>query len=393
MSPLPTLETLSFRDKRVLVRVDFNTPLKDGAVSDDTRIRRAIPTIQALRDQGAKVVLCSHLGRPKGKPDPALSLLPVAARLAELLDSEVVFAHEVISDEVVQLAKELPPRGVMLLENLRFDPREKAGDDEFAKALAAVGEVYVSDAFGTMHRAHASVTGVARHLPSAAGLLVQAEIEALSRLVEEPARPFAAILGGAKVSDKIDMIDALSKRVDRLFIGGAMAYTFLSARGVPVGSSRVESDKVELAASLLRKCENRGVKVYLPVDHVVAATFAEDATSTRVTEIPEGQMGLDIGPATLAQWSELLAPCETVFWNGPMGVFEWDAFAAGTKGVAEILADLQGFTVVGGGDSAAAIAHFGMEDRVNHVSTGGGASMAYVEQGDLPGLKALRESR
>lgn len=392
MSALPTMESLEVKDKRVLLRVDFNTPIKDGKVADDTRIRAALPTIRALQERGAKVILASHLGRPK-KAEPAFSLLPVAARLAELMGQDVIFAHEVISDEVVQLSKELAPKGLMLLENLRFDPREKAGDAGFARELAGVADAFVSDAFGTMHRADASVVGVIDHLPSAAGLLVATELNALSRLVEEPQRPFGAILGGAKVSDKIDMIDALSKRVDRLYIGGAMAYTFLKAQGVEVGVSRIEEDKVELAATLLRRCEARGVKVYLPVDHVVADRFAEDAVPVTVAQIPEGMMGLDIGPATLHTWEESLAACATVFWNGPLGVFEWASFAAGTKGVGEILTKIPGFTVVGGGDSAAAVARFGLADKVGHVSTGGGASMNYVELGDLPGLKALREKK
>ena len=387
---LKTLADLQVEGKTVLVRVDFNVPLADGEVADDTRITAALPTLKALREQGAKLVLCSHLGRPKGKRSDALSLLPVGAHLAELLDCEVVFAHDTVGDDVVQLARELPRDGVMMVENLRFDAREKAGDAQFARALASLADVFVSDAFGTLHREHASVTGVPKILPSAAGLLIQQEIESLSRLVGETEHPFGAVLGGAKVSDKIDMIDALSQRVDRLFIGGAMAYTFLASQGVPVGTSRVEDDKVELAADLLKRCVARDVQVFLPVDHVVAPEFAEDATPTVVEEIPDDQMGLDIGPATLAAWQEALSSCATVFWNGPMGVFEWDAFAGGTRGVGEILARIEGFTVVGGGDSAAAVKRLGLADRMDHVSTGGGASMKYVEVGDLPGLAALR---
>ncbi len=385
----PTLSDLDVQGRTVLVRVDFNVPLKDGVVTDDTRIRAALPTIRHLREQGAKVVLCSHLGRPKGKPVPEMSLLPVGARLAELLECEVLFSHEIVGDDVSQLARELSHKDVMLLENLRFDPREKKGDADLAKALAALAELFVLDAFGTMHRSHASVTGVPAYLPSAAGLLVQKELVSLGKLNNTPEKPFAAVLGGAKVSDKIEMIDALSKRVDHLLMGGAMAYTFMAAKGLPVGSSRVEDDKLELAASLLRRCAGRGVKVHLPVDHVVAATFTEDAEAQMVEEIPDDQMGLDIGPATVAAFGQVLARCKTIFWNGPMGVFEWESFAGGTRGVGEAMAASEAFTVVGGGDSAAAANKLGLAERMDHVSTGGGASMALVEKGTLPGIEAL----
>ncbi len=396
VSILPkTLADLDVAGKRVFLRVDFNVPLEDGKVTDDTRIRGALPTIQALREKGAKLVVASHLGRPKGKGfEAAWSMEPAAARLAELLGADVVFAHEVVGDEVAELAKELPPGGVMVVENLRFHPGEKANDATFAKQLAALGEVYVDDAFGAMHRGDASIDGVAQHLPGAVGLLVQKEVEVLGSLLSSDNRieraPFAAILGGAKVSDKMGVIEALSKRIDHLFIGGAMAYTFLKVEGVPVGSSKVEEDKLDLARQILDKCKTRSVRVHLPVDHVVADRFAEDATPEVVTTIPEGKMGLDIGPATVKAWANVLASCRTVFWNGPMGVFEWDAFAAGTKGVAQILATSTAFTVVGGGDSAAALAKFGLQERVSHVSTGGGASLELLEQGDLVGLQALR---
>jgi len=393
---VPVLADADVAGKRVFVRVDFNVPLDGTTVSDDTRIRAAIPTLQSLRDQGAKLVLASHLGRPKGKSDPALSLMPAASRLAELIEVDVVFAHETTGDHSVQLAKELGPGGVLVLENLRFDPGEKSNDRDFARALAATGEVFVNDAFGAMHRAHASITGVAALLPSYAGLLVQKEVEALSPLVDPAQRleraPFGAILGGAKVSDKIGVIDALSKQLDHLFIGGAMAYTFLSATGVAVGRSRVEEDKLELARELLDKCATRHVKVHLPVDHVVATEFSADAEPHSVTTIGDDQMGLDIGPATLKAWSDALTSCRTILWNGPMGVFEWESFAAGTRGVAEFLASAPARTIVGGGDSAAAVARFGLADRMDHVSTGGGASLEFLEQGDLVGLQALRES-
>ena len=394
---IPTLDKLDWAGKRVLLRVDFNVPLEDGKITDDTRIRAALPTITRLREGGARLVLCSHLGRPKGKGfEQQYSMEPVAAALAELIDVEVVFAHEVVGDDVTELSKELPAGGVMVIENLRFNPGEKDNDDAFAHQLAALGDVYVDDAFGAMHRADASIAGVPKILSGAIGLLVQREVEALGLLLSTENRiersPFAAILGGAKVSDKIGVIEALSKRVDHLFVGGAMAYTFLAAQGEPVGSSKIESDKLDLARQLLQKCQTRGVRVHLPVDHVVGSTFAADAAPTIVAKIPDGKMGLDIGPATLRAWTTVLGTCRTVFWNGPMGVFEWEAFSAGTRGIAEALASSSAYTVVGGGDSAAALAKFGFQERVSHVSTGGGASLEFLEHGELVGLRALRGS-
>jgi phosphoglycerate kinase len=404
----PTIDSLEVADRRVLVRVDFNVPLDGETVTDDTRIRAALPTLRELRERGARLVLCSHLGRPKGKGfEPAWSTLPAAARLAELMEVEVVFGHAVVGPDVQELSQELGPGGVMMIENLRFNAGEKDNDPEFAKALAALGDVYVDDAFGAMHRPDASIVGVPEHLPGAVGRLVQKEVEALGPLLSTDNRheralppstgaaartPFAAILGGAKVSDKIGVIEALTKRIDHLFIGGAMAYTFLAANGDAVGSSRVEQDKVDLARQLVQKCQSRGVKVHLPVDHVVADRFEETAAPDTVTTIPDGKMGLDIGPATLRAWGEVLKSCRTIFWNGPMGVFEWDAFAGGTRGLAEALAASDAHTIVGGGDSAAALAKFGLADRVDHVSTGGGASLELLEHGDLPGLAALRKS-
>ena len=393
---IDTLADLQLDGRTVLCRVDFNVPLKNGVVTDDTRIRAALPTIARLRDAGAKVVLCSHLGRPDGERKPEYSLLPVAELLAQAVDTEVVFSHDTVGDEVQQLIQEQPPRAILLLENLRYDAREESGDPAFAKQLAALADVFVNDAFGAMHRAHASITGVPALLPSAVGLLVQKELEALLPLVSIDAgtdrKPYAAILGGAKVSDKIGVIEALSKRIDHLFIGGAMAYTFLKAQGKATGASKVEGDKLELALRILDKCAARNVRVHLPVDHVVAAAFAADAPTQVVVDIPEGQMGLDVGPATIAQWKPILERCRTVFWNGPMGVFEWDAFAGGTRAVAETLAGMRGaLTVVGGGDSAAAAAKFQVADRVTHVSTGGGASLEFLENGDLVGVAALRK--
>jgi len=388
---VPILDQLDVGGKIVLCRVDFNVPMAEGVVTDDTRIRAFLPTLAAVREHGARVVLCSHLGRPKGMVNPAYSLLPAAAKLAELIDVEVVFAHDTIGDEVAQLIRDLPADGVLVLENLRFDPREEAGDAEFARELAKLADLFVNDAFGAMHRAHASIAGVVKYLPSAIGLLVEREVEALTRLTGKVERPYGAILGGAKVSDKIDIIESLAKRVDHLFIGGAMAYTLLAAKGIAVGKSRVETDKIDLARELLATCAREGVIVHLPIDHVVALTFAADAPATTVTDIPEDQMGLDIGPATLSAWTEALATCKTILWNGPVGVFEWEAFSAGTRGVAEALASCTGFTVVGGGDSAAAVAHFGLADRMDHVSTGGGASLEFIRDGDLPGLAAMRK--
>lgn len=392
---MPSLSDLELAGKRVLCRVDFNVPLADGKVSDDTRIRAFLPTLAYLREHGARVVLASHLGRPKGQRVKAMSLLPAAAHLASLIDTEVVFAHDTVGDEVTALSNELPDGGVMVIENLRFDPGEKANDSDFARKLADLGDVFVNDAFGAMHRAHASITGVPSLLPSAPGLLVQREIDVLGRLVSRDAKgrtPFGAILGGAKVSDKIGVIDALSRRIDHLFIGGAMAYTFLAAMDQPVGASRVETDKLDLARELLETCADRNVTVHLPIDHVVADRFAADAEPSTVKTIGEGQMGLDIGPATVAAWTKVFARCNTLLWNGPVGVFEWEAFAGGTRGIAEALAAASATTVVGGGDSAAAVASFGLQDRFDHISTGGGASLDYLENGDLVGLEALRKS-
>jgi phosphoglycerate kinase len=387
---VPTLDQLDVAKKTVLVRVDFNVPMEGDRVSDDTRIRAALPTIQRLRDAGARVVLCSHLGRPKGKT-PEFTLLPAGERLAELLEADVVFSHDTVGDDVISLARELPERGVMLLENLRYDAREQAGDEDFARQLAAIADAFVNDAFGAMHRPDASITGVVPFLPSAVGLLVGAEVEALGHLIGRPERPFAAILGGAKVSDKIGVIRALAQKVDHLFVGGAMAYTFLAAQGLSVGKSRIESDKLDLARELMALLQEKGVKLHLPVDHVVAAEFATGAKASTVDAIPNDQMGLDIGPGTVREWSTHLEKCKTIFWNGPLGVFEWDSFAGGTRGVAETLAASSAYTVVGGGDSAAAVAKFGLSARMRHVSTGGGASLEFIEEGDLVGLAALRK--
>jgi phosphoglycerate kinase len=389
---LPRLEDLPLRPgARVLLRADFNVPLSDGGrIEDDLRIRAALPTIEWLLDQQAAVICCSHLGRPKGAPDPKYSLTPVAQRLADMLAIEVPLAPEVVGVQAASMAGGMGPQSVMMLENLRFEPGETKGDEDLGANLARLADCYVNDAFGAAHRAHASVVGPPKHIPSAAGRLLAAEIDALGGLLESPGRPFVALLGGSKVSDKIGVIDALLDRCDLLLVGGAMASTFLAAQGHGVGDSLVELDQVEQCRSRL----DTG-KVSVPTDAVIAKDIAADALTAvvRAADVPDGWKILDIGPATATQYSAEVARAGTVFWNGPMGVFEVEPFAAGTRAVAEAVAACEGYTVVGGGDSAAALAKFGLAERVSHLSTGGGASLEFLEQGDLPGLRALREGK
>lgn len=385
------LEDLDLAGKRVLMRVDFNVPLdEEGRVGDDTRIRAALPTIREVRERGGQVILMSHLGRPKGV-DEKLRLTAVGARLQELLGAPVMKLSESTGPGVEQAVSEASPETVVLLENVRFDPREKQGDPELAAAYARLGDVFVNDAFGTSHRAEASVAGVAALLPSAAGRLLQREIAAFQGLLTAPERPFVAILGGAKVSDKLTVIDNLLDKVDALIVGGGMAYTFLAAQGHGIGSSLCEADRFETVLAALDKAQGRGVDLLLPVDHVVADAFSADANAKECgLEIPDGWMGLDIGPETCALFTERIQGARSVVWNGPMGVFEMERFRAGTASVGRAVAACAGTTVVGGGDSVAAVELLGLGEEIDHISTGGGASLELLEGKDLPGIAALR---
>ncbi len=393
------LGELDVANRRVFVRVDFNVPLDEmGRIAEDTRIRAAVPTIQDLVKRGAKTILASHLGRPKKGPEEGLRLAPCAKRLSELLGKPVLALRECIGPEVEKALAAMKPGDVVLLENVRFHPEEEKGDAAFAKQLANGAERYVNDAFGTAHRAHASVTGVAALLPPkarAAGLLMEKELAALDRLLANVQRPYVAVLGGAKVSDKIKVVDQLLDRVDALLIGGGMAYTFLAAQGRKIGASKVEKDRLDVAKAALAKAAAKKVRLLLPVDHVAAASFAEDAKPERIdgVDIPEGPrplMGLDVGPKTIDLFRKEIAGAKTVVWNGPLGVFEWASFAAGSKAIAEAIAANRNTTVVGGGDSVAVIEKFGLEGRFTHVSTGGGAFLEALEGETLPGVKALR---
>lgn len=394
MAQIKSVDELDARGKRVLVRVDFNVPVKDGVVTDDTRIRAALPTIERLVGQGARVVLMSHLGRPAGTGyEEAFSLAPAAARLAELVDANVLFARGTVGEDARAKIDSLEDGQIVVLENLRFDKREKKNDPEFCRELASLGDVYVNDAFGTAHRAHASTAGVASALPAYAGYLLDREVATLSGMLDEPKRPFVAILGGSKVSDKIKVIDALLDKADTLIIGGGMCFTFLLSEGKQVGTSLKEDDWIERAGEMIEKARARGVKLLLPVDVVAADAFSEDARTevVSVDAIPQDMMGLDIGPETASAYARAIADAGSVFWNGPMGVFEMKAFEAGTKAVALAVADADGAdTIIGGGDSVAAVNKFGLADKMTFISTGGGASMELVQGEKLPGVEALR---
>ena len=383
-----TVKDINVTGKRVLVRVDFNVPLAEGKVADDTRLRAALPTIQYLLDQGAKVILMSHLGRPKGKVVEELRMDPVAERLSELLGRPVRKLDDCVGDAVKAAVAEMRPGDVILLENTRFHPEERKNDPQFAKKLAELADVFVNDAFGTAHRAHASTVGVAQYLPAVAGLLMEKELNFLGKALESPERPFVALLGGAKISDKIGVIENLLTRVDALLIGGGMANTFLKAQGYEVGQSLVEDESLGVAKELL---ERAGEKLALPVDAVVADRFAADAASKAVPvdEVPPDWRILDIGPRTVELFKEKLAEARTVVWNGPLGVFEFPKFAAGTEAIARFLADLEATTIIGGGDVVAAVRRAGVADRITHVSTGGGAALEFLEGKELPGVAAL----
>ena len=381
--------------RRVLVRVDFNVPLRDGAVADDTRIRAAIPTITYLKEHNARTILMSHLGRPKGDgPEPELSLRPAADKLAELTGFDVTFVDDTYGEKAAAAVAALQPGGILVLENVRFDKREKKNDPEIAQRLASYGDIFVLDAFGTAHRAQGSVVGPAAYLPAYAGFLLEKEGDTLTSIFADPARPFVAIVGGSKVSSKIGVLDHLIDSADTLIIGGGMAYTFFLAKGYSVGSSLKEEDWVERAGEMIRKAEAKGCKILLPIDNVVADHFGEDATGEVVNsdQIPDDRMGMDIGPKTVELYCEAVKGAKTVFWNGPMGVFEMDQFAKGTEAVARAIADSDCTSIIGGGDSVAAINKFGLANKMSWISTGGGASMELVEGKALPGEEALLDA-
>ncbi|WP_099352517.1 phosphoglycerate kinase [Fredinandcohnia onubensis] len=389
-----SVRDIDVKGKRVFCRVDFNVPMQDGQVTDETRIRAALPTIEHLRKEGAKVILASHLGRPKGKAVDELRLDPVAKRLGEHLGIEVRKTNEAYGPEVEQTISEMNEGDVLLLENVRFYPGEEKNDPELAKQFAALADVYVNDAFGAAHRAHASTAGIAEHLPAVAGFLMEKEIEVLGKALSNPERPFTAIIGGAKVKDKIGVIENLLEKVDNLIIGGGLAYTFVKAQGHEIGKSLLEEDKIDLATQFMNKAKEKGVNFYMPVDVKVADDFSNDA-NTRIVpieEIPSDWEALDIGPKTAELYRDVILNSKLVIWNGPMGVFELDAFANGTKAVGQALADATDtYSIIGGGDSAAAVEKFGLADNMSHISTGGGASLEFMEGKELPGVVLLND--
>lgn len=390
-----TIRDIELKGKRVIVRCDFNVPQQDGVITDDNRIRAALPTIDFLREHGARIILMSHLGRPKGEPKMEYTLAPVAEALSQLMGQEVKFKScpTVVCDTIRDMAANLSDGEVMLLENVRFRKEETENGAEFAKELASLAEIFVQEAFGTAHRAHASTAGIADYLPAVSGFLIEKEVEFLGGALENPKRPFAAIMGGAKVGDKIPVIENLLTKVDTLIIGGGMSYTFFKSMGLEIGTSILDADNVELAAQLLKKAEDAGVKLLLPCDVTVAKEFAND-TETAVVDrdaIPADMMGLDIGPATVELYKEALKEAQTIVWNGPVGVFEMPNFAKGTRAIAQILADSSAVTIIGGGDSAAAAEQFGLADKMTHISTGGGASLEFLEGKVLPGIAVIED--
>ena len=389
-----TVKDIDLKGKKVLVRCDFNVPMdEERNITDNTRIVAALPTIKYLLEENCAVILCSHLGRPKGEFKKEFSLKPVAKELSRLLDKEVIMAEDVVGEDAMSKAKELKQGQILLLENVRFHREETDNDEEFSKKLASMAEIYVNDAFGTAHRAHSSTEGVAKYLPAVAGFLIEKELKFLGNAVSNPVRPFVAILGGAKVSDKIGVIDSLLEKVDTLMIGGGMAYTFFKAQGYGVGNSLCELDKLDLAKSLMEKAKEKNVKLMLPVDTVVGKEFKEDTESKTVawTEIPDGWEGFDIGEKTIEMFKGELKTAKTVVWNGPLGLFEFKQFAKGTNEIAKVLASLDVTTIIGGGDSAAAVKKAGLQDKMTHISTGGGASLEFLEGKKLPGIEALMD--
>ena len=390
-----TVKDIDVKGKKVLVRCDFNVPIdsETGEITDNRRIRAALPTIQYLLDHNAKVILCSHLGRPKGEFNLKYSLKPVAEELSKLLNKDVKLAKDVIGESAKGLTSNMKEGDIVLLENVRFHKEEEQNDPEYSKALASMAEIYVNDAFGTAHRAHSSTTGVADYLPAVSGFLIEKELEFLGGALENPKHPFVAILGGAKVSDKIGVIENLLDKVDTLIIGGGMAYTFYKAQGHHIGTSICEEDKLDLAKSILEKAQEKGVKLLLPVDNHVSSEYSNNGEEKMVdsTEIPDGFMGLDIGPKTIEKFEEAVKDAKTVVWNGPLGVCEFDKFATGTKAVATMLSKIDATTIIGGGDSAAAIEKLGLADKMTHISTGGGASLEFLEGKTLPGIACLQD--
>ena len=389
-----TVKDIDLKGKKVLVRCDFNVPLDENRnITDNTRIVAALPTIKYLLENNCSVILCSHLGRPKGEFKPEFSLAPVAKELSRLLDKEVIMAKDVIGEDAKTKSANLKPGEILLLENVRFHREETDNDPEFSKELASMAEVYVNDAFGAAHRAHASTVGVASYLPAISGFLIEKELKFLGEALDNPVRPFMAILGGAKVSDKIGVIDSLLEKVDTLMIGGGMAYTFFKAQGYNVGNSMCEEDKLDLARELMQKAKDKGVKLMLPVDTRVGKEFKPDTESKTVawTEIPDDWEGFDIGEKTIEMFSEELKNAKTVVWNGPLGLFEFDQFAKGTNAIAKVLSELDATTIIGGGDSAAAVRKAGLQDKMTHISTGGGASLEFLEGKKLPGIECLQD--